>query len=178
MSKKILFTLRPLNQTDIESIAHHANNRKIWEGVRDFFPFPYTEEDARSFVEYALSTEAEVIKAIAVKGNAVGVIGLHFKDDVMRFNCEIGYWIGVEFQGKGIVTQAIGQMVDIAFNHYNLLRIYAKVFSNNTSSCRVLEKNGFTLEASLKQSVVKDNKILDLLIFSRLNANYRRNNPT
>jgi len=166
------FTLRPFNLSDSKSLAYHANNRKIWEFVRDVFPHPYTEEDAESFINYSIETKTEIIFAIDVDGSAVGAIGLHLKDDVYKNNGEIGYWIGVEYHGKGIVTQAISQIVDIAFNKYNLLRVYAEVFSNNPASARVLEKNGFTLEATFKKSIYKDGKILDSMIFARLNKNF------
>ncbi|HPJ45106.1 MAG TPA: GNAT family N-acetyltransferase, partial [Tenuifilaceae bacterium] len=90
------FTLRPFNLSDSKSLAYHANNRKIWEFVRDVFPHPYTEEDAESFINYSIETKTEIIFAIDVDGSAVGAIGLHLKDDVYKNNGEIGYWIGVE----------------------------------------------------------------------------------
>ncbi|HPQ35857.1 MAG TPA: GNAT family protein, partial [Tenuifilaceae bacterium] len=93
----------------------------------------------------------------------------HLKDDVYKLNGEIGYWLGVEYHGKGIATQAIAQIVDIAFSEYKLLRVYAEVFANNPASARVLEKNGFTLEAIFKKSIVKDGKILDSMVFAILN---------
>lgn len=165
------FSLRPFNPSDSHSLAFHANNREVWLGVRDIFPFPYTEEDAKSFIEYAISTKTEIILAIDVNGKAVGAIGLHLKDDVFKLNGEIGYWLGAGLHGKGIATNAVAQMVDLAFNEYKLLRVYAEVFSNNPASARVLEKNGFEQEARLKKAVIKDGKVLDLHIFSKINPN-------
>lgn len=165
------FSLRPFNPSDSHSLAFHANNREVWLGVRDIFPFPYTEEDAKSFIEYAISTQTEIILAIDVNGKAVGAIGLHLKDDVFKLNGEIGYWLGAGLHGKGIATNAVAQMVDLAFNEYKLLRVYAEVFSNNPASARVLEKNGFEQEARLKKAVIKDGKVLDLHIFSKINPN-------
>ena len=40
-------TIRPWRLDDAESVARHANNRKIWLGVRGLFPHPYTIQDAR-----------------------------------------------------------------------------------------------------------------------------------
>ena len=172
MSQPINFTLRQFQLADIQGLTFHANSRKVWEGVRDIFPFPYTELDATSFIHYALTTENEFIQAIDVDGHAIGAIGIHFKTDVYKLNGEIGYWLGVEFQGKGIATKAVAQMVDIAFSKYNLIRVYAEVFSNNPVSARVLEKNEFVLEARLKNAIYKDNQMLDSLIYARLNPNY------
>jgi len=172
MPVNIPFLLRPFEKEDCSSLAHHANSKRIWEGVRDVFPFPYTEKDAVNFIEYAIKTEREIVRAIDVKGQAVGAIGLHLKEGEQRLNGEIGYWIGIEYQGKGIVSKAIAEIVDMAFCEHNLLRVYAKVFSNNPASGRVLEKNGFKLEAKLEKAIIKEGRILDLLIFSKINDHF------
>jgi RimJ/RimL family protein N-acetyltransferase len=167
------FSIRPFVLNDIDNLAFHANNQLVWEGVRDIFPFPYSKKDAENFIEYALSTKTEIVYAIDIDGEAVGAIGLHLKSDVDRLNGEIGYWLGVKYHGQGIGTQAVDQIVSIAFKDYNLLRVYAEVFSNNPSSARVLEKNGFVLEAKLVKAIIKNSKILDLLIYSKVNPNWK-----
>jgi RimJ/RimL family protein N-acetyltransferase len=166
------FTLRSFIPSDSQSLAFHANSREVWLGVRDIFPFPYTEQHAQNFIAHAVSTQTEIIRAIDVNGKAVGAIGLHLKNDVQRLNGEIGYWIGVGLHGKGIATQAVAQMVGLAFAEYNLLRVYAEVFSNNPASTRVLEKNGFELEARLKKAVIKNHEVHDLLIYAKINTNW------
>jgi hypothetical protein len=40
-------TIRDYRASDAESLAKHANNRKMWLGLRDAFPHPYTIEDAK-----------------------------------------------------------------------------------------------------------------------------------
>lgn len=53
---------------------------------------------------------------------------------------EVGYWIGREYWGKGIATQALAQFLKIV-----LVRpLFAYVANNNIASRRVLEKCGFT----------------------------------
>ena len=42
--------LRPLNENDSSELARLANNKKIWDNVRDFLPFPYTIDDGISFI--------------------------------------------------------------------------------------------------------------------------------
>jgi [ribosomal protein S5]-alanine N-acetyltransferase len=172
MLSDINISIRKFTPADAPSVALHANNRKVWEGVRDIFPHPYSEQDASSFIQFANACETDVIRAIDYNGKAIGAIGLHFKTDVQRLNGEIGYWLGEDFQGKGIATKVVSLIVEMAFEEYNLLRVYAEVFSNNPASVRVLEKNGFTLEARLLKSIVKDNKLLDLLVLSKMNPSW------
>jgi RimJ/RimL family protein N-acetyltransferase len=55
-----------------------------------------------------------------------------------------------------------------AFDRFQLLRIYAEPYATNTGSCRVLEKAGFALEGRLRSSAIKDGKVLDQLLYSRI----------
>lgn len=48
MSKIIL---RPWQQEDAQGLAAIANNRKVWDNVRDYFPTPYTVLDAMNWLE-------------------------------------------------------------------------------------------------------------------------------
>ena len=48
--QKNSFQLRPWQMSDVQSLALHLNNKKIWDNCRDRLPFPYTEEDARSYI--------------------------------------------------------------------------------------------------------------------------------
>jgi RimJ/RimL family protein N-acetyltransferase len=70
-------TVRPWRLDDAESVARHANNRKIWLGVRDLFPHPYTIQDAHEFLQRAISEQPEMKFCIEMDGTAVGGIGVH-----------------------------------------------------------------------------------------------------
>ncbi len=52
--QKEKFTLRSWKIDDFISLAENANNKKIWDNVRDYFPCPYTKKDAMNFIESAL----------------------------------------------------------------------------------------------------------------------------
>src|SRR5262245_32968721 len=70
-------TVRPWRLDDAESVARHANNRKIWLGVRDLFPYPYTIQDAHEFLQRAINEQPEMKFCVEVDGAAVGGIGVH-----------------------------------------------------------------------------------------------------
>lgn len=153
--------LRPLAESDAPSIARHANNRKIWLNVRDRFPHPYALDDAVEFIQKAAESEHEVIFAIAVNGAAVGTIGLMLKQDVDRVSAEIGYWLGEEYWGQGIVSEAVKAVTAYGITHHQLTRVFAYTFEWNPASARVLEKAGFVLEGHLRRSAIKDGQIVD-----------------
>ncbi|NUN68542.1 MAG: GNAT family N-acetyltransferase [Bacteroidetes bacterium] len=158
--------LRPWRRGDERSLERHANNRKIWMNVRDHFPHPYTHTDAVRWVEHASTRLSDTVFAIIVNGEAAGSIGLIAKDDVYRKSMEIGYWLGEEHWGRGIVSEAVGAVTRYGFEQFDIVRIYADIFEWNTASARVLEKNGYRCEARLQRAVVKDGIITDALLYA------------
>ena len=161
------FELREWMLSDAASLAENANNINIWNNVRDYFPHPYSEEDGKQFIEICLSKSKPTIDfAIVVEGKAVGGIGIVPQKDVERISAEIGYWIGEKYWGKGIMTEAVRQMVSYAFTNFPLQKNYAPIFDFNIASQKVLQKAGFKQEAILKQAAIKNNKIIDLHYYS------------
>lgn len=160
------FSLRPFHPDDAESIAYHANEFDIARFTSDAFPHPYELSDAVTFIRGTLPLQPQRIFAIVVDEKAVGGIGIHPQEGVARLNAEIGYWLGKAYWGQGIMTRAIPLVVDYAFQHFQLNRIYAKVFGNNGASQRVLEKCGFELEARIREGCIKMNELQDELIYA------------
>lgn len=159
-------TLRDWQVKDIKSLARNANNKKIWDNLRDQFPYPYTELAAKQWIEIANTDKPLTNFAIEYKGNAIGGIGIIKQDDIFRKNAEIGYWIGEKYWNKGIASKALKAMIEYAFENFAIIRIYAHVFENNIASLRVLKKCHFEEEARLKSAVIKNNIIQDCLIYS------------
>ena len=97
---------------------------------------------------------------------AVGGIGILLQEDVHRRSAEIGYWLGEDYWGRGIVTEAVRRVTDWAFENFDLCRIFAHVFAWNPASMRVLEKAGYEYEGRLRQSVTKDGQTIDQVIYA------------
>jgi RimJ/RimL family protein N-acetyltransferase len=62
---------------------------------------------------------------------------------------------------------AVGALTDFAFANFDLHRLFALPFAENLASRRVLEKAGYTLEAILRTSAVKDGRIRDQALYGR-----------
>ena len=159
-------TLRHWKQGDEHSLVRHASNRRVSRNLRDEFPHPYTLDDARRWIQHAATLKPGLALAIVIEGQAVGGIGLILRDDIYRRSAEIGYWLGEEFWGRGIMTEAVQTVTEYAFAHYELCRIYAGVFEFNTGSMRVLEKAGYQFEARHRKAVTKDGQTFDELIYA------------
>jgi ribosomal-protein-alanine N-acetyltransferase len=171
MKKMILndVALRRLVPADKTILAALADNRKIFDNLRDFFPHPYLEENAREFITRCQKEAPPVTFAVEYKGELTGVVGLVLQSDIYRLSAEIGYWIGEPYWGKGIATRAVKLITEYAFDKLKLVRIYSGVFHTNKASLRVLEKNGFSLEGVFKKSMIKNEKLLDEIRFGLVN---------
>lgn len=160
-------TIRPWRLDDADSLAKHANNRKVWIALRDVFPHPYSIQDAHEFLQRAISEQPTTKFCIEVEGVAAGGIGIDPGQDVHRQTAGLGYWLAEEFWGRGIMTEAVTAFTDFWFDTFPLRRIYAEAYANNSASARVLEKAGFVFEGRLKNNVIKDGKLLDSLFYAK-----------
>ena len=160
-------TVRDWRMEDAESMAKHANNRRVSINLRDRFPYPYTIQDANNFLERVIAKQPSKNFCIEIDGMAVGGIGLHLGEDVHRHTAEFGYWLGEEFWGQGVLSEVVPAFVDYCFKEFSLNRIFAMPHSGNPASARVLEKAGFVLEGRLRNHVVKEDKILDSLLYAK-----------
>ena len=151
---------------DRDAIVRHANNKKVSINLRDRFPYPYTAKDARTWLEIVVGQKPETNFAIAVADEAVGGIGFTVQPDVGHRSAEIGYWLGEDFWGRGITTEALIAVTNHAFANYDLCRLFAHVFDWNGASVRVLEKAGYTFEGRLRKSVTKDGQTIDQLMYA------------
>lgn len=164
-----LCRLREFHRADVPSIALHANNRQVWRNLRDAFPHPYDEDDARAWVKFNLECKgAPNNLAIEVAGEFAGGVGITPRPDVHRLSAEIGYWLGEAFWGRGIATEALGLMTDHIFATRDFVRLEAGAFGWNPGSFRVLEKNGYRLEGRHAKSVFKDGELTDIVMYARL----------
>lgn len=151
--------LRKWSDTDIPSLILHANHPEVAKWMRNGFPSPYTQKDAEHFIEMTTGDNCNLILAIDIRGEAVGGIGVHQLNDIYQKTAEIGYWLSPAFQGRGIVTDAVHAIIPVAFHELPIIRIQAGVFHTNLPSIRVLEKNGFVLEAIHKDAIFKNGQI-------------------
>lgn len=161
------FALRPWHSEDQTSLVQQANNPRIARFMTDQFPNPFTPEKAAAFIQRASQNTPPTILAIELDDKAIGGIGLHPGSDVYRNNAEMGYWLGEDFWGKGIITAAIRAMVQYGFETLPIQRIYARPYGNNPASQKALLKAGFLLEARLEKTILKNDEALDELIFAK-----------
>ena len=163
-----MFTLECFKENFVNDIAEYANNINVAKYLRNAFPYPYTVSDAEDYIKMCIenNNNRQICRAIVVDGKAVGSIGIFLQDDVYSKSAELGYWLAEDFWNKGIMTKAVKQLCEIAFEMFDIVRIYAEPFSVNKGSRRVLEKCGFKYEGTLIKNVYKNGEYLDSCIYA------------
>jgi ribosomal-protein-alanine N-acetyltransferase len=162
-------TLRRWRAADLAALVRYANNWNVWINLKDRFPYPYTDADARAWIAHCDTRTGEATNvAIDWQGEAIGGLGLDPHLDVHRLMATVGYWLGEPFWGRGFATHALRAFSAYAFSTFDLHRLQATVFDWNVASARVLEKAGYTLEGRLRHSIIKDGRIADTLLYARL----------
>ncbi len=100
----------------------------------------------------------------------IGVIGLTNLDKHKK--AEVSYWIGKKYWSRGFGKEAVKLIVNFGFKKLKLNRIYAKVEPQNHASRKILEKNRFSYEGTLRESIYENKKFIDLLVYSILKREY------
>lgn len=85
---------------------------------------------------------------------------------------EIGYILGKQYWGKGIMTEAIKTALDYGFNEMNLNRIQALIDPRNDASKKVAEKHGFKYEGTFRDYEYEYGAFIDLGMYSVLKREY------
>ena len=78
----------------------------------------------------------------------------------------LGYWMGEEFAGRGLMSEAVGVLLPFFFDTLGLHRLQAAFLPHNAASRRVLEKNGFREEGYAENYLQIDGKWADHVLFA------------
>ncbi len=160
------YLLRPWKMDDVDNLIKYGSNPNITRFMSDGFSQLFTAEKAKAFIEFANTGNNKLYRTIDIGGEASGGIGVMLQPDIYCKNAELGYWLAEPFWGQGIITGAIKQIVEEAFQIFDINRVFAVPFSNNTASHRVLEKAGFKLEARHEKKVFKNGEFLDEWVYA------------
>ncbi|SOC39885.1 GNAT family N-acetyltransferase [Ureibacillus acetophenoni] len=163
--------LRPFQISDAETVAKLCNNYNIYKSTL-YLPYPYTLEDALKWIErHEGNAEKNRAYEFAItdkeSGELYGAIAL---SNNQPFNHgEIAYWIGEEYWGQGFATEASQAVMQFAFKEKKLHKVFARFFSSNPASGRVLEKLGMKQEGILIDHIIKDGRYESLVYYGIIN---------
>jgi [ribosomal protein S5]-alanine N-acetyltransferase len=122
----------------------------------------------------ALKEHTGIRWAITLRGDPtlLGTVGF-WKWNKPSFYAEIGYELGPAHWNKGYMTEAVRAALAFGFEHMDLNRVEANTDPDNLASRRVVEKLGFTHEATLRQNWFYAGKFLDSVIYGLLKSEFK-----
>lgn len=138
-------TLRRWKDSDAESLYEYARDPDI--GPIAGWPVHHSVEESRRAIQSGLSG-AEAY-AVCLKGDdrPIGAIELKLNghSDLTGSDkeCELGYWIGKPFWGRGLIPEAAAEMLRHAFEDLGMTKVWCAYYEGNAKSKRVQEKCGF-----------------------------------
>jgi [ribosomal protein S5]-alanine N-acetyltransferase len=162
--------IRPWQPEDAAALSAVANNKNLWDKMRDRFPHPYTISAAEDWIALCIKQTPTEHFCIEGDGRVCGGIGFIPGSDVEKKSAEIGYFVGEDFWGKGIATKAIALLVKYLAANHQFVRLFSIVYANNPGSMKALQKNGFNLEQIRKKAVFKNGVIMDDYVWTRFLA--------
>jgi RimJ/RimL family protein N-acetyltransferase len=167
-------TLRPWRPEDVPALVACLDGDEEISRWLDMIPQPYTETDARAWVEAATSfwregTSAPFAVIDAETGNVVGSIGLRWIPEEQGVG-EIGYWVRREARGRGLTARAASLIARWAFDELGCERLQLRADELNVPSLRVAEKAGFHREGVLRSVHfnARQNRRVNFVMYSML----------
>jgi RimJ/RimL family protein N-acetyltransferase len=141
--------LRWPRQQDAAAMLRLAGERSVAEMTGTIpHPYPPGEAEAKIFQMRKDNATGQGWRlALAPKNrpaDLIGIVGVNARGT----SAELGYWLGLPFHGRGLMTEAVGAVIDalVAYADFDSFEAAARVI--NPASARVLAKLGFAPEGS------------------------------
>ena len=137
--------LRPWLDSDAEDLFAYASDPEV--GPPAGWPVHRDVENSREIIRSVL-TASETYAVCLKDGKAIGSVGLKLKGNTdmtdREDECELGYWIGKPFWGRGLIPEACRELLRYAFEELGMNTVWCGYYEGNEKSRRVQEKLGFT----------------------------------
>ncbi|MBR3504506.1 MAG: GNAT family N-acetyltransferase [Clostridia bacterium] len=138
-------TLRRWEEGDAEDLYRYAKDPDV--GPIAGWPPHRSLEESRDVIRNVLNGREAYAVCLKADNRAIGAIELKLnghtdmteRDD----ECELSYWLGKPFWGRGIMPEAAGEMLRHAFEDIGMTKVWVGYYEGNVKSKRVQEKVGF-----------------------------------
>jgi ribosomal-protein-alanine N-acetyltransferase len=168
--------LRRITVEDRQDFFEIRSNKELMTAL-DKEPFQNLDE-LTSFlqkIDNGLDSNTDIAWAVCLKedNKMIGHVGYH-RIDFVNHRAEIGYALLPKFQNRGLGSEALQAILNIAFNQFNFHSIEADVNPANSPSIKLITKMGFIKEAHFRENYFFRNTFLDSAIYSLLKKDYLR----
>ena len=162
--------LKPISVQDA-SWLHSVIIRNI-DRLVNYFPVTVRQVSSlvtaqNTIADYEHQWQQNKFRVYVIKQQLTSVGLLFIKHiDTNHSKCELAYFIDKDFEGQGIVTEAIKKSQQIAFEELGLNKVFCKVDIANLASCKAAEKAGLVQEGILRQEYkMSDGSFVDVVYY-------------
>ena len=142
--------LRPWQESDAENLYQYACVPEV--GPVAGWPVHTSVENSLEIIRTVLSAPETYAVVDRETGRAIGSIGLMIGEasniGLPEDEGEIGYWIGVPFWGRGLIPEAVREVIRHGFEELHLKKLWCGYYDGNDKSRRVQEKCGFQYQCT------------------------------
>lgn len=167
--------LRPIAISDSKVIFNVIDSHRSY--LRKWLTFIDTSKNESSTINYIESTRSynkngDVVFVINFEGKIAGLIGYE-AINIYRRKAELGYWIFPQYEGRGIMSSAVKEMLYLGFIEYKFNRIEIKCALKNIRSASIATKFNFKLEGIERDGELLSSGVYtDVLVYSLLYREY------
>ncbi|SDZ56230.1 ribosomal-protein-serine acetyltransferase [Evansella caseinilytica] len=169
-------SLKLIDQQDAECVFALTDQSR--DSLKEWLPWldvNKTLEDTRSFIASSMKNYAEqksLNTVIVYKGEAAGVAGFNETDWVNKV-AYIGYWLGNDYQGRGIMTRAAAGLTTYAFEVLKMNRVDIRAAEGNKKSRAIPERLGFREEGRIRQAEWLYDHYVDHIVYGMLKKDWK-----
>lgn len=157
-----------VHDTFAQEVADLVNRQTDYLGVWLPWVQGYNEDSYRHFANFALRRYADneaLHTHIVHEGRIVGAVSLNEIYYQLK-KAEIGYWLSQDYQGRGIMTQAVKAIMTIAKDNYAMAVVNIKAAEHNLPSRKVAERLGFSFDGIIANNELVNGKILNHALYT------------
>jgi RimJ/RimL family protein N-acetyltransferase len=144
--------LRPFEPADAEAVRKLADDFAVSRSTLNI-PYPYPRGAAERWIashrrNWELRTSASYAITLAGPDLLLGAVTL---TSIHRRLAELGYWTGSAHWNRGYCSEAVGAIIDFAFERLGITKIVAEHLRGNPASGRVMQKVGMRYVGSRRK---------------------------
>ncbi len=155
--------VRPVREDDAEAIWRISRQEDVMETI---LTLPSDRYEQRRAVLRELGPDQHWFVAVA-EGEVVGLAGLDVGQGRLRHSGHIFLFVARAWQGRGVGTQLLQTLLDLADNWLLLRRVELTVIADNEGAKRLYERLGFEVEGLRKMSVIAEGQLKDEYLMAR-----------
>jgi RimJ/RimL family protein N-acetyltransferase len=165
--------LRALERSDMELLQRFVNDREVHLLADDDYFVPKSREQVeKMFEEMGKSSEEIGPFGIEADGKLIGTCGLHHFDTHSRV-CSFGINISERaYWDKGYGRDAVRVLLDYAFKHRNMRKMWLTVYADNERAIRSYKALGFKEEGLQREQVWNEGSYKDWLYMGLLRSEW------